>query len=355
MNRQLIRHLADRLVKLGWPNPSELAIRIASSIGDRDPQAVGSSDLQQAISGGQYVPSGMTKKSAVELILQMLSDERFVESVPNASSVEQAPKLSGSSAVVFTALPLETGEVLMATEARGQETLMGGTVVHLRMLVAADASAYQIAVVETGPGSNQAAAETSRVLEHAAAARLAVYVGVAGSIRDEVLVGDVVIAERVYDVMGGKETDEGFKLRPRENAASHAVFARVRAMLVLNELPAAALFTPSEGSERGAQVFVKPIATVPSVIASEGSPTITRLRDAASDAVALEMEGYGFGVAASSSSPIQSLVVRGISDRIVDKIPAHDAQVQPLAARNAVTVALAVVAGYLNASSGEKS
>jgi len=81
---------------------------------------------------------------------------------------------------------------------------------------------------------------------------------------------------------------------------------------------------------------VGPVAAGPKVLASTRSATFNFIQEHYGDALAVEMEGYGFLRSVRMNHPIQGIVVRGISDCIGDKTPGNDADWQPVAARHAL-------------------
>jgi len=88
---------------------------------------------------------------------------------------------------------------------------------------------------------------------------------------------------------------------------------------------------------------VKPIAAGGKVVAGDLSATTELLRRSCSDAVAVEMEGFGFLRGAYVDPAVDALVVRGVSDLLGGKHHAQDQHWQPAAARHAAAFAFAVL------------
>ncbi|MEU2283994.1 substrate-binding domain-containing protein [Streptomyces sp. NPDC013178] len=150
-------------------------------------------------------------------------------------------------------------------------------------------------------------------------------VGIAGSLKDDVLPGDVVVATKVYEIHGAKVTTAGRGARPDAVDTSLALWQT-------------ALY-----AEVRRRPHFKPIASGEVVLATRAGDIRTRLKDTYEDAVALEMEGFGFCKAAQRHRT-EALVIRGISDRADGRKRAADAAGgQELAAANAAEVAVAVL------------
>lgn len=198
-------------------------------------------------------------------------------------------------------------------------------------------SKWTVAVAEIGPGNSTAAVQ----LERAGATfepEAILLVGVAGGVRD-VALGDVVVADAVYEYRLGKDTDAGCLPRLRTQSPSHRLLQLAR--LVARHR--------GQGSPR---VLIKPIAAGDTLVAGTKSATAKYLRSQCGDAVAVEMEGGGFLRGAYLNRGLDTLVVRGISDLLRGKNPDNDRHWQPIAASNAAAFALAVLDAAGDPASG---
>jgi len=187
-----------------------------------------------------------------------------------------------------------------------------------------------IVLAEIGPGN-----QTAAVLTERAAARFKpealLFVGVAGSLKADIRIGDVVVATKVYFVHGGKEEDQGFLSRPRAWDAPYRLEQLARYVSRSGRWPSA--------------VHLKPIAAGEVVLNSRTSPLARMLRERYNDAGAIEMEGAGVARAAHLNGTLPALIIRGISDAADGGKSAMDESgSQPLAAANAAAFALALVA-----------
>jgi nucleoside phosphorylase len=171
---------------------------------------------------------------------------------------------------------------------------------------------------------------------------IVLFIGVAGG-RKDVGLGDVVIADEIYDYESGKDTADGFGPRIKTKAPAYRLVERAKSLARDNAWqhrikPAA--------PENAPKAIVKPIAAGSKVIADENADTAQYLARHCGDAAAVEMEGYGFLHGAYINTGIEALVVRGISDLLSDKTEAADHHWQPVAAAHAAAFAFELVARH---------
>lgn len=79
---------------------------------------------------------------------------------------------------------------------------------------------WRLALANAGEGNQAVAALTERSISAFAPAVVG-FAGIAGALDDEFGLGDVVVADRVYATHGGREGDEGFRVRPRDWETAH--------------------------------------------------------------------------------------------------------------------------------------
>ncbi len=190
----------------------------------------------------------------------------------------------------------------------------------------------KIALIETGAGNNRAADETSRGLDFFKPDYV-FFVGIAGGVKD-VDLGDVVAATKVIGYEGGKIEDH-YKPRPDTFACSYELEQIARSVSRSDNWHSR-LDTLKPSS------IVAPIAAGEKVLASAKSDVVARIKEHASDVVAVEMEGVGFLTAARSHNA-QAIVIRGISDLIEGKSEADKKGFQPVAAKAAAAFVLAMI------------
>lgn len=199
---------------------------------------------------------------------------------------------------------------------------------------------WDILLVQVGMGNERAAIETERALSYFPP-DVAMFVGVAGGLKD-VGLGDVVAGTKVYAYEYGKASEE-FRVRSDFGLGSYPLFQRANQVARDDEWQGRVLPSIQGAVPTG---IAAPIAAGAKVVASTRAPVYDLLRDAFSDAVAVEMEGYGFLEAVRTTRDVESIVIRGISDLIDDKASSDSEGWQPKAASHAAAFAFEVLARF---------
>lgn len=250
------------------------------------------------------------------------------------SPPQRRSKVPDPWVVIFTALGVEYEAIRqdLADPVRQHEER--GTVYEVGMLPAARGS-WRVALAQTGPGSTAAGVQLERAVQ-LFAPEVALFLGVAGG-RKDVMRGDVVVADTVYDYEWGKSTLEGYLPRIRTHFPAYRLVQR--AQLVARESRWQRRIQPSCPHPPPAS-FVKPIVTGAKVVTHNQSEVACLLDRYASDALAIETEGHGFLEGAYANPSVNALVIRGISDLLIDKDKASDAYWQATASRHATAFAI---------------
>jgi nucleoside phosphorylase len=240
--------------------------------------------------------------------------------------------------VIFTALALEYQAVRDHVDnLRAKEHPEGN--VYEQGTFTSPSTHWQVGLVQTQMGTARAASEASRAIAYFKPS-LVFFVGIAGGLKD-VHIGDVVAATKVYGYESGKATTT-FQPRPETGIPAFRLvqraLAEARGQQWLQRLQ------PSPQLEQSPRVHVAPIAAGEKVFASTSSTMWKFLRQQYGDAVAVEMEGYGFLQAVYGYRNVEALVVRGISDLVDKKSEADATGTQEMAARHASAFAFEVLA-----------
>lgn len=244
-------------------------------------------------------------------------------------------------AVVLTALDVEYVEVqrqLVSSEERLERV---GSVL-FRVADLKVAPEWRVASAVVGPGNSNTAVIATMAVTHFVPDTL-IFVGVAGALKDDIQLGDLVCGTKLYGMHGGKAGPGEFLARP-EVWRCHPLMESTARQVAYAERWLELL--PSPGRSRP-QVHFKPIVSGDIVLADRTSEEYARVRRTYNDAAAVEMEGAGLAQAAHHCQPTPALVVRGISDAAGPEKADLDRQGhQPVAAGNAAAFAAAVIASY---------
>jgi nucleoside phosphorylase len=238
-------------------------------------------------------------------------------------------------AVIFTALRVEYTAVRNHLTNLQEKTHPQGTIYEQGIFVG-DNQTWDICIVEIGAGSTKAAFEAERAIGYFNPSVI-LFVGVAGGIKD-VQIGDVVASTKIYGYESGKAA-KTFQPRPEIGLSAYGLEQRAKAEARNNDW-----LTRISATEPPPNALVAPIAAGSKVIASTKSDIYKFLRAQYSDAVAVEMEGFGFLEAAHANPQVSAMVIRGISDLINQKIKADQAGYQSIASRNASAFAFQILA-----------
>jgi len=239
-------------------------------------------------------------------------------------------------AVICTALPVEYLAVRAYLKDLREVVHPQGTIYEQGKFSAPDIS-WQVRIVEIGAGNANAALETERALSDFAP-HVVCFVGVAGGLKD-VQLGDVVAATKVYGYESGK-ADKSFLTRPEVGNSTHRMVQRARAEARKDDWLDRLKSSPSAKPH----VFVAPIAAGEKVLSSTRVATWNFLKQHYGDALAVEMEGYGFMRSAQANHSVEALIIRGISDLVYNKTEADAHKFQEIASAHASAFAFEVLA-----------
>ena len=196
---------------------------------------------------------------------------------------------------------------------------------------------WEVALVVTGEGNAATAVLAERAIAWFRPHALFV-VGVAGGLKDDIELGDVVVATWVHGYHGGKEDAQGFRARPRGWGSTHLLEQAARAVDITGT------WTELLPEPARPAVHFKPIAAGEVVLNSRETPLALQLRQHYDDAAAIETESAGSAAAAHLNGSLPVLTIRGISDKADGSKHLSDrAGLQPVAASHAAAFTAALL------------
>ncbi|NES18059.1 MAG: hypothetical protein F6K41_03820 [Symploca sp. SIO3E6] len=225
-------------------------------------------------------------------------------------------------AVILTALPVEYLAVRRHLIELEEKMHPQGTIYEQGKFVV-KGQEWEVGIVEVGAGNAGTAVEAERAIAYFQPDIL-LFVGIAGGIKD-VAIGDVVVATSVYRYESGKVREQFFT-RPKVGKSAYTLVQRAKSEARRQEW----LQRLSSIPVPPPRVFVAPIIAGEKVVASRHSDILQFLRSSYNDAIAIEMEGFGFLSVAFAYPNIRAIVIRGISDLIEGK---HDDVIEPAEVR----------------------
>ena len=238
-------------------------------------------------------------------------------------------------AVILTALPVEYLAVRACLTDLEEDIHPKGTV-YERGTFPTNPHPWNVGIVEIGAGNPGAAMEAERAITYFNPTVI-LFVGVAGGIKDDATLGDVVASTKVYGYESGKVEGE-FKTRPELGLSAYRLEQRARAIARQWVLKVQAN-DQTAGGEAHPKAFVGPIAAGEKIVDSTQSAVCQFLRSHYEDALAVEMEGFGFLAAARANQSVSAMVIRGISALMDGQTALDWAGYQEIASRHAAQFA----------------
>ncbi|QRK07833.1 5'-methylthioadenosine/S-adenosylhomocysteine nucleosidase [Archangium violaceum] len=209
--------------------------------------------------------------------------------------------------------------------------------IYKRGLFAARDGCWEVFVVETGPTNMPAATQTERAIGRFKP-QVALFVGVAAGLKDVVL-GDVVAASAVYNYESGKEAGK-LRSRPRGVTSSHLLSERAREESSSKDWLRR---IKDRQTELHPRAWRGPIVSGEKLLSDVQGDHYQFIREHYDDALAAEMEGSGFMVAADANRSVHAIVIRGVSDLVEGKSGSDAAGWQYIASRHASAFAFEVL------------
>ncbi|MFI7543497.1 purine phosphorylase [Actinoplanes sp. NPDC049599] len=239
--------------------------------------------------------------------------------------------------VVLTALDVEYDAVRDLLADLRQPPPVSGT----RFEIGAIGGGGEVVLALTGQGNHASAVIAERAIREFRP--LAVFfVGVAGSLRPGLALGDVVVATHVYAYHGAAARADGLKSRPRVWEIDHGIDQAARQIARRVERA-----RNLRAGAQGPRVHFGPVASGEVLHDARVSEPLRWIREHYDDAVAIEMEAAGVAKAGQlGAAPVA--VIRAISDRADGTKSATDGRRwQARAVRNAAVFATALAADLI--------
>ena len=176
------------------------------------------------------------------------------------------------------------------------------------------------------------------------------FVGVAGSLKEDIPIGSVVVGDYVYNGQSAKIEDTETLARPRGLASAQGLLNASRWLIYSDEWrdlirAPVGIELPNEGEypcDYPPLAFIKGIISGEEVVAGANSDRYRYIHSHYNDCGAVEMEGWGAMKAAEREST-PAIIVRGISDMCAGKHYEEDELHQPIAAAHAAAFAFSIL------------
>lgn len=167
---------------------------------------------------------------------------------------------------------------------------------------------WHVAVALIDGGGIAAASEAQKALD-LFSPRIALFVGIAGGLKD-VQPGDIVVSSKIYAYESGKDAAH-FAPRPELWHGHHDLVQRARHEA---HSPSWLARLGENRPDVPPQVLIGPLAAGNTLLASKQALLVSLLQANYGDALAIEMEGHGFLQAVSLHAEVHGLVIRGIAN-----------------------------------------
>jgi len=243
-------------------------------------------------------------------------------------------------ALILTALPLEYTAIQIHLQGLEQKKHPQGNIYEIGKTIL-EGIEWNVCIGKTGPHNPAAGIETERAINFFRP-NIAFFVGVAGGLKDA-KIGDVVISSKISDYEYGKD-EEGFKPR----FATHTPnFHIIQVADIVSREQDWKKRIKIDISQIDPKIHVGPIVSGEKVLGDATSHQSEQIKQNHSDALAAEMEGFGFFDAVWRNGGIDALIIRGISDYCnKDKSTVDAGGSQEIAAACASAVAFEFLANY---------
>jgi len=202
----------------------------------------------------------------------------------------------------------------------------------------------------TSQGNSDAGLATSKAFQEFGSFHVSMFVGVAGSLKEDIPIGSVVVGDYVYNGHSAKVGDKETLGRPHGLVPARELLTAAQGLIYSDEWKD--MIRALAGMELPSKVdypcdfpplaVIKGIVSGEEVVAGDMSSRFAWLRSHFNDCGAVEMEGWGVMNAAHYENA-SAIIVRGISDMCAGKEHAKDKLHQPIAAAHAAAFAFSIL------------
>ena len=202
----------------------------------------------------------------------------------------------------------------------------------------------------TPPGNSDAALVASKAYHDFGSFHVQMFVGIAGSLKEDIPIGSVVVGNYVYNGHSAKVEDTETRGRPHGLVSARELLTAAQALIYSDEwrdlirAPVGLELPNKEDYPCGfpPSAVIKGIVSGEEVLAGAKSSRYAWLSSHFNDCGAVEMEGWGVMNAARYENA-SAIIVRGISDMCAGKDHAKDKLHQPIAAAHAAAFAFSIL------------
>jgi len=202
----------------------------------------------------------------------------------------------------------------------------------------------------TPQGNSDAGLVASKAYQEFGRFDAQIFVGVAGSLKEDISIGSVVVGDYVYNGHSAKVEDTEARSRPHSLVAARELLTAAQGLIYSDEWrdlirAPAGMKLPNEAEYPCVfppSAVIKGIVSGEEVVAGGRSSRYGWLLSHFNDCGAVEMEGWGVMNAAHYENA-SAIIVRGISDMCVGKDHAKDQLHQPIAAAHAAAFAFSIL------------
>ena len=222
-----------------------------------------------------------------------------------------------------------------------------GTIYNLGQFDVKDSAAWEVAICEVSEQNADVAAETERAISHFKP-DVIFLIGAATGIKD-VMVGDIVVATKIYSYESGKVENE-FLTRPEVKNSSYNLQQRAKSERKKDDWMKRVSTDPLSLHP---SIFIGSIASGDKEITDDRSPLLDFLQSNYNDAVAIDRVGHGFLNAVHANQNISALTIHGIT-YCIDRPEPNSRESRSIALQNASAFAFEVLAKFTIATITER-